>query len=144
MALAIIMLPLIARSSQEVLLLVPATQREAADALGVARWRSIIGVILPAALGGILTGTVLAVARAAGETAPLLVLTSIAPPTVGVNPFGHALPNIPVYIFTLSEQADPQGFTRAWGAAFVLLVFILISSLGARALLARSRSKISR
>jgi len=143
-ALAIIMLPLIARSSQEVLLLVPATQREAADALGVARWRSIIGVILPGALGGILTGTVLAVARAAGETAPLLVLTSIAPPTVGVNPFGHALPNIPVYIFTLSEQADPQGFTRAWGAAFVLLVFILISSLGARALLARSRSKISR
>ena len=142
-ALAIIMLPLIARSSQEVLLLVPATQREAADALGVARWRSIIGVILPAALGGILTGTVLAVARAAGETAPLLVLTSIAPPSVGVNPFGHALPNIPVYIFTLSEQADPDGFTRAWGAAFVLLVFILISSLGARALLARSRSKIS-
>ena len=61
-----------------------------------------------------------------------------------MNPFGHALPNIPVYIFTLSEQADPDGFTRAWGAAFVLLVFILISSLGARALLARSRSKISR
>lgn len=140
-ALAIIMLPLIARSSQEVLLLVPNAQREAADALGVARWRSIVGVILPAALGGILTGTVLAVARAAGETAPLLLLSSITGNSTSVNVFGQPLPNIPVYIFNASEQADPSGFTRAWGAAFVLLMFILISSLGARALLARSRAR---
>jgi phosphate transport system permease protein len=144
-ALAIIMLPLIARSSQEVLLLVPDAQREAADALGVARWRSITGVILPAALGGILTGTVLAVARAAGETAPVLLLSSIAPPgEVGTNIFGGPVSNIPMYIFNASEQADPSGFARAWGASFVLLMFILISSLGARALLARSRSKVSR
>jgi phosphate transport system permease protein len=143
-ALAIIMLPLIARSSQEVLLLVPNTLREASDALGVNRWRTITGVILPTAMGGILTGTVLAVARAAGETAPLLFLSSIFGNGTSVKLFGQALPNIPVYIFTLSEQADPTGFTRAWGAAFVLLMFILISSLGARALLARSRSKISR
>ena len=72
-ALAIIELPLIARSSQEVLLLVPDHLREAADALGVQRWRSVLGVILPSAMGGIVTGTVLAVARAAGETAPLLL-----------------------------------------------------------------------
>ena len=143
-ALAIIMLPLIARSSQEVLLLVPDTLREASDALGVNRWRTITGVILPTAMGGIVTGTVLAVARAAGETAPLLFLSSIFGNGTSVKLFGQALPNIPVYIFTLSEQADPTGFTRAWGAAFVLLMFILISSLGARALLARSRSKISR
>jgi phosphate transport system permease protein len=142
-ALAIIMLPLIARSSQEVLLLVPGTLREAANALGVARWRSIVGVILPAAMGGIVTGTVLAVARAAGETAPLLLLSSIAPPKVSGNLFGGPLQNIPVYIFNASEAADPTGFARAWGAAFVLMMFILISSLGARALLARSRSKIS-
>ena len=76
-ALAIIMLPLIARGSQEVLLLVPASLREAADALGVSRWRTVLGVILPSALGGIVTATVLAVARAAGETAPLLLLGSI-------------------------------------------------------------------
>jgi phosphate transport system permease protein len=144
-ALAIIMLPLIARSSQEVLLLVPNAQREAADALGVARWRSILGVILPAALGGILTGTVLAVARAAGETAPVLLISSIAAPgQVTTNIFTGPVSNIPVYIFNASEAADPAGFARAWGASFVLLMFILISSLGARALLARSRSKMSR
>ena len=70
-ALAIIMLPLIARGSQEILLLVPDSLREAADALGVSRWRTVLGVIFPSALGGIVTSTVLAVARAAGETAPL-------------------------------------------------------------------------
>ena len=143
-ALAIIMLPLIARAAQEVLLLVPSTLREAADALGVSRWRSVTGVILPTAMGGILTGTVLAVARAAGETAPLILVCSIFSNTTSVNVFGQALPNIPVYIFTSSEQADPSGFARAWGAAFVLMGFILVTSLGARALLARSRSKISR
>jgi phosphate transport system permease protein len=142
-ALAIIMLPLIARSSQEVLLLVPRSLREASEALGMSRWRTVTGVILPTAMGGILTGTVLAVARAAGETAPLLLVSSIAPPTTSFNIFGQALQNIPVYIFTQADQADPNGITRAWGAAFVLLMFILISSLGARALLARSRRKIS-
>jgi phosphate transport system permease protein len=134
-ALAIIMLPLIARATQEVLLLVPPSLREAADALGVSRWRTVIGVVLPTARGGILTATVLAVARAAGETAPLILTSSIFANTVSVNPFGgKALPNIPVYIFTASEAADPYGFARAWGAAFVLLAFILLASLGARAL----------
>ena len=71
-ALAIIMLPLVARSTQEVLALVPGSLREASFALGVSRWRTVLGVILPASLGGILTGATLAVARAAGETAPLL------------------------------------------------------------------------
>jgi phosphate transport system permease protein len=134
-ALAIIMLPLIARASQEVLLLVPATLREAADALGVSRWRAVLGVVLPTARGGILTATVLAVARAAGETAPLILATSIYRNTVSVNPFGHeGLANIPVYIFTASEEADRYGFARAWGAAFILLMFILLVSLGSRAI----------
>ena len=75
-ALAIVMLPLMARSSQEVLLLVPGSLREAADALGVSRWRTVLSVILPAAFGGILTGAILATARAAGETAPLLICDS--------------------------------------------------------------------
>jgi phosphate transport system permease protein len=138
-ALAIIMLPLIARATQEVLLLVPPSLREAADALGVSRWRTVLGVVLPTARGGIVTATVLAVARAAGETAPLLLTTSIFANTVSANPFGgKALPNIPVYIFTASESADPYGFARAWGAAFVLLAFILLASLGARALSQRN------
>ncbi len=142
-ALAIIMLPLIARATEEVLRLVPESTREAADALGVSRWRTVLTVVLPNATGGIVTATVLAVARAAGETAPLILASSIFPGTVQVNPFGNAVPNIPVSIFQLSEAADPSGYTRAWGEALVLLSFILLTSLAARALLARSRAKLS-
>ncbi len=133
-ALAIIMLPLIARATQEVLLLVPPSLREAADALGVSRWRTVRGVVLPSARGGILTATVLAVARGAGETAPLIFLCSIFSNTVSLNFFGQALPNIPVYIFTASEAAERSGFARAWGAAFVLLAFILLVNIAARTL----------
>jgi phosphate transport system permease protein len=134
-ALSIVMLPLIARATQEVLLLVPSSLREAADALGVSHWRTVRGIVLPAARGGILTAAVLAVARAAGETAPLLFTCSLFTTTVSTNPFGHlALANIPVYIFTASEAADPNGFARAWGAAFVLLSFILLANIGVRTL----------
>ena len=85
----------------------------------------MLGVVLPSALGGIVTGTVLAVARAAGETAPLhLHLLDLRQPDDG-RPLRQAMPNIPVSIFTLSEQADPSGYARAWGAALVLLAFIL-------------------
>lgn len=143
-ALSIIMLPLVARSTQEMLLLVPAPMREAADALGVARWRSVLTVILPSAMGGIVTGVVLAIARAAGETAPLLLTCSIFANQVQWSPFGQALPNIPVYIFTQSEQADAAGFQKAWGAAFVLLAFILLTNIAAKAVLARSRGKLTR
>jgi phosphate transport system permease protein len=143
-ALAIIMVPLIARSSQEMLLLVPQPLRDAADALGVSRWRTIVGVVVPSALSGIVTGTVLAIARAAGETAPLLIVCSISGNATTFDLFGQAIPNIPVSIFTLSEQADPSGYARAWGAALVLLVFILLTNICARALLARSRRKSTR
>jgi phosphate transport system permease protein len=141
--LAIIMLPLIARGSQEVLLLVPDSMREASDALGVARWRSVLGIVLPSALGGIVTSTVLAVARAAGETAPLILTCSVFDPTrLSFNPF-EALPNVPVTIFTLSEEGNPEGFTQAWGMSLVLVALILFASLGARALLARSKRKMA-
>jgi phosphate transport system permease protein len=143
LCLAIIMLPLIARASEEMLLLVPQQMRDAADALGVRRWRTVLGVVLPAALGGIVTGTVLAIARAAGETAPLIFTTSIFADRTTFDIFGHALPNIPVAIFTLSQADDPAGFTRAWGAAFVLVTFILLTNIGARALLSRSRRKLT-
>lgn len=143
--LAIIMLPLIARASYEVLQLVPSGLREAADALGVRHWRTVRGVVLPSALGGIVTATVLAAARAAGETAPLVFTCSIFSSSLSVNPFGHeGLANIPVYIFKASEAADPYGFARAWGAALVLLAFILVSSLAGRMLLNRSRTKLVR
>ena len=139
-ALAIVMLPLIARSSQEVLLLVPRSLREAADALGVERWRSVLGVVLPAAASGIATGAILSVARAAGETAPLLFVDSIYNPTsTQLMLFGHGVPNIPIFILTTYDLPNPDALTRAWGAALVLLTLILVANVGARVLLARSR-----
>lgn len=142
LALAIVMLPLIARSSQEVLLLVPDTLRDAADALGVNKWRSVLGVVLPAALGGIVTGAILAIARAAGETAPLLIVNGLFDPnSVELNPFGHGVPSVPMYILNVSDSAIPEAFARAWGAALVLLVFILVANVAARLLLARSRAR---
>jgi phosphate transport system permease protein len=140
MALAIIMLPLIARSSQEVLQLVPGTLRDASDALGVERWRTVLTVVLPTALGGILTGTILALARAAGETAPLLIVDGTFSPSTTLNPSGP-MPNIPVSIWTAAEANDPSGFARAWGAALVLLALILVANVGARLMLARSRRR---
>jgi phosphate transport system permease protein len=142
-ALSIVMLPLIARSSQEVLLLVPATLREAADALGVERWRAILTVVLPAAAGGIVTGAILAVARAAGETAPLLLVDSLYNPnSTQLLIFGHGVPNIPVLIYTASNLGIPEALARAWGAAFVLLGLILIANIGARLALARYRARL--
>ncbi|HSC21594.1 MAG TPA: phosphate ABC transporter permease PstA [Solirubrobacterales bacterium] len=142
-ALAIIELPLIARGSQEVLQLVPKNLREASDALGVARWRTVLSVVLPSALGGIVTSTILAVARAAGETAPLILATSaFDPKKFSVNPF-EALPNIPTWIYKVSEEGNPNGYAEAWGMSLVLVFIILVTSLGARALLARSKRKLS-
>jgi phosphate transport system permease protein len=142
-ALAIIMLPLVARATQEVLALVPPTLREGALALGASRWRTVLGVVLPTSVGGILTGTVLAVARAAGETAPLLFTTSIVANTVTWDPRQPML-SIPLSIFQLSESPDPADHARAWALALVLLSFILVASLTARTLLARSRKKLER
>ena len=106
-ALAVIMLPLIARTTQEMLLLVPRELRDAAHALGVRRWRAIVGIVLPSALGGILTGAVLAIARAFGETAPLLLCDSIFGNQTSLNVFGTAVPNIPIDIFHYSESGFP-------------------------------------
>ena len=141
-ALAIVMLPLVARSSQEVLLLVPGSLREAADALGVARWRAVVGVILPSAVGGIVTGVILAAARAAGETAPVLLVNSLFDPySTQLNIFGHGVATVPMLIYTTTDLALPDAFNRAWGAAFVLLVLILLANVFARVIVARSRRR---
>ena len=143
-ALAIVMLPLMARSSQEVLLLVPGSLREAADALGVSRWRTVLSVILPAAFGGILTGAILATARAAGETAPLLICDSIFNPTATEFNLFHGVPSVSMFIYTSYDLPLAQAVTRAWGAAFVLMMLILIANVLARLILARSRAKMGR
>jgi phosphate transport system permease protein len=143
MALAIIMLPLIARSTQEVLALVPNHLREGGLALGVSKWRTIVGVILPTTFSGILTGASLAMARGAGETAPLLFTSSLFGNAVSSDP-GHPLASIPVIIYQYSEAPDRHLNDQAWAAAFVLITFVLVASLLSRAALARSRSKLER
>ena len=141
LSLAVIMLPLVARSTMEVLLLVPNHLREASYALGVSKWQTVLRVVLPTSFGGILTGTTLAVARAAGETAPLLFTCAIAGQIVDWNP-AHSVQSIPLTIFFDSESADPALHQQAWAAAFVLIMFVLVTSLTARLLLERSRKKL--
>jgi len=140
-ALSVIMLPLVARSTMEVLRLVPNHLREASYALGVSKWQTVIRVVLPTSFGGILTGTTLAVARAAGETAPLLFTCAIAGQIVDWNPT-HSVQSIPLTIYLDSESADPALHQQAWAAAFVLILFVLVTSLTARLLLERSRKKL--
>jgi phosphate transport system permease protein len=140
-ALAVIMLPLVARSTMEVLRLVPNELREASYALGVSKWQTVVRVVLPTSFGGILTGTTLAVARAAGETAPLLFTCAIAGQIVDWNPT-HSVQSIPLTIYLDSESADPALHQQAWAAAFVLILFVLVTSLTARLLLERSRRKL--
>ena len=140
-ALAILMIPLIARATQEVLALVPQASREGSLALGVSRWRTTLGVVLPQTVGGIVTGTTLAVARVAGETAPLLFTSSIVGDRLQWNPHA-ALASVPLKIFEYSESPDPADHARAWAAALVLISFVLVASMIARALAARSRRRM--
>jgi phosphate transport system permease protein len=140
-ALSIIMLPLVSRTTMEVLALVPNSLREASYALGVSKWRTVLSVILPTAIGGIVTGTTLAVARAAGETAPLLFTCAIAGQLVNWNP-SLSTASIPVTIFQYSESPDKNLNAQAWAAAFVLIAFVLVTSLVSRILLERSRRKL--
>jgi phosphate transport system permease protein len=141
-ALAILMLPFVARTTIEVLALVPNALREASLGLGIPQWRTTLSIVLPRAVGGILTGTVLAVARVAGETAPLLFTSSLVGNQTSWNP-AHALQTIPVAIFELSESPDPKDHARAWAAGFILLLFILCASLTARWLATRNARKIA-
>jgi phosphate transport system permease protein len=142
-ALAILMIPIISRSVQEVLALVPRSLREASLALGVRRWRTVVSIVLPQTIGGIITGTVLGVARAAGETAPLLFTCSVAPNAI-VTDARQAVASIPVTIFTYSESPDPGDHAKAWAASLVLIAFVLILSVGARSLFAWRLRRMSR
>jgi len=140
-ALAVIMLPFVARATIEVLALVPNSLREAALGVGAPRWRVTLGVVLPQTIGGVLTGATLAVARVAGETAPLLYTCSLVAQGTHWNP-SQPLQTIPVAIFELSESASTDDQALAWAGALVLILFILFASLGARWLATRSRRKM--
>ena len=123
-ALAVIMVPVIARTTEEMLRLVPKTLREAALALGVPVWRSVVSVVLLTGLPGILTGVMLAVARAAGETAPLL-FTALGSRLVNVGDFGQPMDALPLFIYANARQPYPVLNQQAWGAAFLLMLFVL-------------------
>jgi phosphate transport system permease protein len=140
-ALAIVMLPIVARTGQEVLSLVPGTLKEAAHALGIARWRSTLRITIPTALGGLITGSLLAVARVAGETAPMLFLSSIVAQGVQSDP-SQPLASIPYFIFQASESPKPEAHTEAWAAAVVLIAFVLALNIVARTFYARSRKRM--
>ncbi len=131
MALTILMMPIVVRSTEEMLRLVPNELREASLALGVPRWRTILKVVMPTAIGGITTGIMLAVARIAGETAPILLLvfgaTSINP-----NPFHGAQSSLPYYVYEQWALGNQASYDRAWGAALVLIAFVMILNVVAR------------
>jgi phosphate transport system permease protein len=136
-ALALLMLPVVTRSSEVVLNLVPGGLREAALALGAPRWRVIFRIVLPTALPGILTGSLLAVARGAGETAPLL-FTAFAVNATTWN-LGAQMNSLPIQIFNDVRQAQANIVERAWGSALTLVLMILLLTLVARTVQRRSR-----
>ena len=140
-ALAILMLPMVSRATQEILEVVPRSLRHASLALGVTKWRTTWSMVLPAALGGILTGVVIAVARVAGETAPLLFTSSIAANRISADPH-EALPTLPVAIFSFSESPDPGEQAAAWAAALVLIAFVLAMNVLAKVFAGRKRRKL--
>jgi phosphate transport system permease protein len=140
-ALSIVMLPLVARSTEEVLRLVPPALREGGMALGATRARTVVTIILPTAVGGIVTATILAVARAAGETAPLLFTSSIAANVVTTD-VHQAMSSLPFAIFTGSESPSPQDQQQAWAAALVLMAVVLIGGIIGRLLSLRTRRQI--
>jgi len=135
-ALAIIMLPIMARSSEEMLKLVPQSQREAALALGVTRWRTILSIVIPAARRGLITGGLLAVARAAGETAPLL-FTALGNQFWSLSIAGKPIDALPLRIYQYGTGPYNQQHQQAWAAAFVLVTVVFCISLLSRVLLSR-------
>ncbi|MHB8693604.1 MAG: phosphate ABC transporter permease PstA [Solirubrobacteraceae bacterium] len=136
-ALSLLMLPIVIRSSEVVLLLVPASLREAALALGAPRWRVITRVVLPTSLSGLVTGALLAIARGAGETAPLLFTAFGA--QVATGNLGGPMNSLPLQIFGDIQSANNALVSRAWGAALTLVVMILLLNLIARFASKRSR-----
>jgi phosphate transport system permease protein len=140
MALAILMLPTVVRTTEVVLGLVPDTLREASLALGVSRWKTVVRVVLPAAMSGITTGVVLAIARVTGETAPLL-LTALNFDSINTDPFHGQQAGLPSYVFAQAGQPQKSALDRAWAGALTLLLLVLLLNLVARLIARRTRLK---
>jgi phosphate transport system permease protein len=133
-ALSVLMIPVVVRSAEEVLKLVPNELREASYALGVPKWRTVVKVVLPTAIAGLGTGVTLAIARVVGETAPLLVTVGITNAT-NFNPFDGRMATLPVYAFyQLTQPGVPPEFAieRAWTAALLLIILVMGLNIVAR------------
>ena len=139
LALSILMIPTIARTSEEVLLLIPNDLREAGVALGGTQWRTVAMVVVPAAKSGLVTAMILGVARIAGETAPVLLLTG-GGDSVNGNPFSGPMGSLPFYIWKAYSVGTAESVTRAWAGILVLLVIVLVLFISARVLSERRRS----
>lgn len=133
LALAILMMPVVVRSTEEMLKLVPNELREASLALGIPKWRTILKVVIPTSIGGITTGIMLAVARIAGETAPVLLLVW-GNSLINTNPFEGAQQSLPLYIYQQYANSAGSGaaYDRAWAASLTLIAFVMILNLVAR------------
>jgi phosphate transport system permease protein len=140
LALTILMIPTIARTSEEVLLLIPNELREAGTALGGTQWRTVAMIVVPAARSGLMTAIILGIARIAGETAPLLLLTG-GGDKVNPNPFSGSVGSLPYYIWKSFNAGSPEAITRAWAGLLVLMIVVLILFIIARALSSRKISK---
>lgn len=127
LALVLLMLPIVVRSTEEMLRLVPDELREASYALGVPKWKTIIRIVIPTALSGILSGTFLALARIIGETAPVLVLVGYSR-SINYDVLHDNMASLPLLIY--SELANPEaaGHTRVWGAALTLIILVALSA----------------
>jgi phosphate transport system permease protein len=130
-ALAIIMWPIVLRTTEEILALVPGTLREASLALGVQRWRTVLSIVVRTGFTGILTGVMLAVARAAGETAPLL-FTALGSRLINVGDWQRPMDALPLFIYQNARQPYPVLNAQAWGAAFLLMLFVLVVNIAVR------------
>jgi phosphate transport system permease protein len=139
-ALAVIMVPVIMRTTEEILRLVPNSLREASLALGIPAWRTVLSVVIRTGLPGILTGVMLAVARAAGETAPLL-FTALGSRFVNVGDFSKPMDALPMFIYINARQPYELQNQQAWGAAFLLLLFVLVVNVLVRARTAGRRAQ---
>jgi phosphate transport system permease protein len=140
MALSVMMLPIIARSADVALRVVPSGLREAGLALGASQWRTVWNVVLPTARSSLATAVILGMARAVGETAPVLI-TSGASTFFNTNPLKNEMNSLPLYIITAVRSGEPRFIQRGFGAAVVLLVFVVVLFALARYL---SRNKVGR
>ncbi|GAA4088389.1 phosphate ABC transporter permease PstA [Nocardioides kongjuensis] len=130
-ALSLLMIPIVVRATEEMLMLVPDDLREASYALGTPKWKTIVRIVLPTAIGGILTGITLAISRVIGETAPLLLIAGATDRT-NMNLFDGAMTTLPVLIYGQNLRGDAPAEAIAWGAAFILIVIVMVLNLAAR------------